>query len=562
MGSLPPRIARFLVCTVVSVWSAHALAEATDSRSNDASRIEQRFAPQIPAEAPALPPLAPVPLPQLAPARPGTFVLSAVDIEGASVYQASDFVPLYESLLSRPIGLPQIQSVVEAITAKYRKDGYFLSRAEAPPQDLALGVLHLRVVEGFIAKVSFEGVTAEKQASLSRPAARITDERPARLATLERSLLLMQDTPGMAVKARLQIQDAAAGEFVLAIHVDFTAVGALLQLDNRGTSLVGPLEQTAAVAINGLITSNSRTRALVATTPTELRRLQYLDLSQDTGIGSNGTRFLLDGSFAVVRSPGSPAESDIKTRSVFLDATVSHPLIRSNALTITAYGKFDSETSRELQPPQAIYHDELRVLRAGATGQFADDLGGLNIITGQASQGLEILGASKPGQLDVSRISGRPDFTKLDISILRRQPLLPRWSVELAARVQRSRTPLFIAEQFGVGGAEFGRAFDPSEITGDDGEAAYIELQNTYDTPLKLLPWIQGYAFLDGGDTSFQSTGAANAQRLASAGFGLRVHIDRYYAGEVLAAFPLLRQITNGNRPKGNSIYFLISAEF
>ncbi len=59
---------------------------------------------------------------------------------------------------------------------------------------------------------------------------------------------------------------------------------------------------------------------------------------------------------------------------------------------------------------------------------------------------------------------------------------------------------LLSPEQFGVGGSEFGRGYDPSEITGDKGFAVKTELQyNRIHTFKDYAVPTQYYAFWDFG---------------------------------------------------------------
>ena len=81
----------------------------------------------------------------IAPAKPDAdrFVLAAVVIEGATVFDPIAFAPAYEDLLAREITLADVEKVLAKITKKYRDGGYILSRAIAPPQELAAGVLYI-----------------------------------------------------------------------------------------------------------------------------------------------------------------------------------------------------------------------------------------------------------------------------------------------------------------------------------------------------------------------------------------------------------------------------------
>ena len=142
-----------------AAWQGAAAQDAVP-RSAEPGQLERRLE-QTPVperrEAPATMalPAPPAPAPVAEPA-PG-IVLTAVDIEGATVYEASDFAPLYEGLLARRITRADIERLLDAITQKYREDGYVLVRAVAPPQRLELGVLRVQVVEGYVDRVTFSG---------------------------------------------------------------------------------------------------------------------------------------------------------------------------------------------------------------------------------------------------------------------------------------------------------------------------------------------------------------------------------------------------------------------
>ena len=71
------------------------------------------------------------------------FQLSAIVIEGASVFTDADFASLYQPLLGKDVTLAQIFALRDAITAKYRKAGFVLSQAIIPPQKIVGGVVHI-----------------------------------------------------------------------------------------------------------------------------------------------------------------------------------------------------------------------------------------------------------------------------------------------------------------------------------------------------------------------------------------------------------------------------------
>src|SRR6185437_9133865 len=91
---------------------------------------------------------------------------------------------------------------------------------------------------------------------------------------------------------------------------------------------------------------------------------------------------------------------------------------------------------------------------------------------------------TETGSALLSNPYGQSDFTKLTFNTSRLQELNDKFSLLAASAGQVSNAPLLVSEQFGFGGPVFGRAYDTSEITGDDGIAASLELR--YDG---VNPW-------------------------------------------------------------------------
>lgn len=82
-----------------------------------------------------------------------SFELKAVNIEGMSVFQNGEFESLYANELNKQVSLAIAWTIADEITKKYRDAGYFLSRAYVPEQKIKDGVIHIRVVEGYVSAV-------------------------------------------------------------------------------------------------------------------------------------------------------------------------------------------------------------------------------------------------------------------------------------------------------------------------------------------------------------------------------------------------------------------------
>jgi hemolysin activation/secretion protein len=60
---------------------------------------------------------------------------------------------LYEEHIGKDITLDFPWTLADAITSKYRDQGYFLTRAYVPEQDIKGGVITIKIIEGYIGQV-------------------------------------------------------------------------------------------------------------------------------------------------------------------------------------------------------------------------------------------------------------------------------------------------------------------------------------------------------------------------------------------------------------------------
>lgn len=149
-----------------------------------------------------------------------TFVLSGVMVNGATAYSEADFLPIYETALGQEVSLGDVYRMAGKISAKYRGDGYILSRAVVPAQRIRDGLVRIEVVEGFISDVIIEGDVSARESLLESYAAKIAAERPITADTLERYLLLADDLAGVSAKAVLTPSADEPGGSDLVMFID------------------------------------------------------------------------------------------------------------------------------------------------------------------------------------------------------------------------------------------------------------------------------------------------------------------------------------------------------
>ena len=160
-------------------------------------------------------------------------------------------------------------------------------------------------------------------------------------------------------------------------------------------------------------------------------------------------------------------------------------------------------------------------------------------------------------------LEGKSSFTKFSGEALRLQQLAPSWVLLGAMSWQYSFEKLLASEEFGVGGSQFGRAFDSSEITGDHGIAFKLELQKTFQINKAYINDIQAYTFFDYGTVWNRRETATGSikQDLSSIGLGFRFDLAKHLSGYLELDKPLNRDVAaQGN--KDARMFFSLSANF
>jgi hemolysin activation/secretion protein len=207
-------------------------------------------------------------------------------------------------------------------------------------------------------------------------------------------------------------------------------------------------------------------------------------------------------------------------------------------LYLTGLGFMTDDDSFETVGP--FTRDRIRGVRLKGDADWADRWLGVNQVNVTFSQGLQILGATPnadPNALlqplpTASTNAGHTDFTKVEGTYARTQPLFAGFSAFVAAYGQYAFTPLLVSEQCSYGGRFFGRAYDPSQLLGDScwmalGEARY-DIPNT----IKELTKAQLYAYADHGETYNidPALGTPKHQAGSSVGVGARAEWEGAYS--------------------------------
>ena len=568
-------IAAALAMVSVSFAAVAQVVPPSDQPGRERERFER---PPVPLAQPGGPAIS-VPGIEAPPGAAETkLVIRQIRIVGATIYTAAQLAELYADVVGKTVTLQAVYDLAQRITAKYGGDGYVLSRAIVPVQQLDPNgaVVKIQVVEGYIERVEWPPELSTYRDFFSYYAGRITAERPVNIRTIERYLLLAGDLPGLKFKNSIKPHPTKVGAAILVVEVTHKPVDFFARVDNRGTPARGPLEFLTSTTVNNLLHSHDAF-TLTAAGAFKTQELQYYAANYRQVLTGEGLTYFATASYGFGRPGTEELELlNYRTKSLYAETGLSYPVIRERERNLNVSGLWFWSNDRGSffdmpdEPPST--HDRMRGIRLRADADSADQTGAINQLYFVFSQGVRGLGATQNGQDLASRINGRVDFSKMELTVSRLQPLpLPAFSALIAAYGQYAMTPLLVSEMCGYGGRLFGRGFDPSQFISDSCFEALFELRYDVSLELKGITQAQLYGFFDHGwlHNLAPVVGTLTNVDAASVGAGLRLgwlnsvtadlSVTRVVKKQVLSAVQALQQGQNDGLPPDNRFFVILT---
>jgi len=488
------------------------------------------------------------------------FVLQSVSITGAVAIPQSRLVTAYQLYIGKKVSQADLTTISAAVGGIYREAGFHLSRAMIPPQDIQNGQLHLQVVEGSITEVALKGDGAE-QFGIRPVLDAVLAERPSRLSTLERQLLLINGRPGVRIEdTALEEIGAASGHFRLIVSLKTWHLFSSVGVDNLGSSSVGPWQSYGTAAFNSYLAPGDSLVVNLSTTPGDPRQLAFGRLSYEAPVGTDGVRIGASGYYSEVR-PGDFRRlfnDTIKTEWFEIRGSIVPLQSQKSSLILTAAAGFSNAYENDIFGP--IYADHIRTVSLTSDYRLQDNFGGNNYLTVNFRQGIDVFGASHRADDYLSREGASGKFSALNFWFTRYQTLSDTWSLKLASAGQTASGPLFTSQQFYLGGFAFGRGYGNAEISGDNGIAGSVELRFDQKTSYQYLSGYQLYGFVDTGLAWNDGYRPSDGLSLTSAGGGVRFFLTEGLQADIGVAAPLSYRAPDNPGRAARVLFSLTSA--
>lgn len=455
------------------------------SQVPDAGRALREATPPVLPPRPTLPvplPLAPPPAmaTAAAPSNAPSFVLQAIVFSGNTVFSDAALQAQVADHLNRRVTFAELKALAARVTALYRAAGFILADTAVPGQEIDNGKVTFSVLEGRLGRVRVERVSAVPvpDALVAGILAQLMPGQPVTGAALERTMLMLADTPGMATQASLEAGDAP-GAFDLVIEIKpAPRTSVSVDVDNQGSATTGKNR----IGLLGRINSpfgrgdNLDVRVLNAFG----NGLTFGRVAYELPVGASGLRasaaagrmqYQLGQDFAALDAHGSANVAELG---------LSYPFIRSRLHNLFGKATVEYKTLDDhLDAVVQASHKRVFDLDLGLVYERRDAwLGG-----GYVSAGLDMfhgrlaLRSEQDRLLDQGPGGRRTEgsYTRASYQLSRLQALGHDVSAYVAVSGQWANSNLDSADKIAGGGPRTVRAFSPATGIGDEAIIASVE---------------------------------------------------------------------------------------
>jgi hemolysin activation/secretion protein len=492
--------------------------------------------------------------------------LQGVQVEGGSEELRAILTMVFNPLLNQKISLQEILTQLAAVNQTYLQKGYLFSKAVLPEQEITSGVIQVEIVEGQVHDVRITGevAAAADGGVLSDAKRRILSLRPFDIKKFERYMLLLNDLPGVKFRSFLVPSVSAKdtpGAFDVVLEGQRMSARPSVSVDNMGSLYAGPWQTSVRHQSPALIGEFDTINAVLqGSLPTDEVKHASAEYSNSL-FGLSGVSTHVSFGQGVTKAGSNLGILDVTGFVRDMGVGLKYQWLRSRTENLLIGLGFGAKDSRSKILGTETQNDRLRVARAYATYDVSDRFGGggVSLFHFEYSRGLNVLGATDRQSANPSRIDGRSSFDKLSFFASRQQSLGTRFGLFFGLKGQYAFQSLLSSEEFGFGGSEMGRGYDPSEATADSGLAGTFELRYFPQEVLNGFS-MSPFLFVDAGKLWARGQSDQSVLSLTSAGAGLRLNHEDGWSSSVMVALPLTYSSRNSPRyANGNSPRFLVS---
>jgi hemolysin activation/secretion protein len=405
----------------------------------------------------------------------------------------------------------------------YHQKGYFLAQAYLPVQDIRDGVVTVVVIVGQYGKISINNKT-----NLSNDLAHdiLSDLKNGDLVaseTLETSLLLLSDLPGVKVNSTLTPGEGVGASDLNVKITPGQRVTGSIDADNAGNRYTGMYRGGATINFNEPFGQGdvASLRFMTAGSGLNYGRASYqMQFGKATvGVAYSYLAYELGKEFKSLGAHGTAQIASIYG---------SYPLIRSRDNNLYVHVGYDEKIFQDKTDLTAsVSNKRAHVLKTSLYGDYRDSFfgGAVNAYSMSLSSGFIDLETPQVRAFDAATARTNGYYNKFSLYAMRLQSVTDYLSLFASINGQVASKNLDVSEKMELGGMYGVRAYPEGEAYADQGVIFTTEARLLLPKFSDLVPGqMQLIGFVDVGTVAtYQNPWSAgsNSRTLSGAGVGL-----------------------------------------
>jgi len=430
----------------------------------------------------------------------------------AGMASEAELQELLKSAIGKEQSLADLQRLAGQVTNYLREKGFFLARAYLPKQDVTSGTVEIAVIGGKVdggAIIRTKGSSRVSNSMLQNMInSGVKAGEPLRNDQLERSLMLINDLPGINAKGTLERGASYGSTKVLVDVTEGPLVSGGISADNFGNRYTGIWRGTGFASINdpfgiGDQLSVSMTGAENLYQGRAGYTAQLHPSGLKGGVSFSSLYYKLGKEFETLNYDG---------HADTIGANLSYPILRSRAFSLWANAAYEY---RMLNDYGLGTLTKDRDIHSGSFDLSSSSLdswggGGLTSIKLAVTGGETQLGNSADAQTDATTAKTAGSYAKFTYSVARLQRVVSNLAFFGSASGQFAPQNLDSSEKFILGGPTGVRSYPVGEASGDEGHSFTGELR--YDAPLpQSYGNLQLVGFFDAGNITLHKSAWLNS---------------------------------------------------
>lgn len=460
-------------------------------------------------------------LPEKTESQAETRLVERFVVQGNTLLPDDQITALLKLYEGKRLTLAQMKEAAADLTSLYQRKGYYLVRAIIPQQSFKTPDIEMLVVEGKIGNISVEGAEHYDADFIRRRFEVAVPDGNFRSEEFTRSLMLLNELPDLNVKAVLAPgKTPGTADVVLQVN-DELPVHAGLDYNNYGTAPTGQNRLGLDFDAGNLVAQGDQF-SLRGVIGFPSRNNTFFQAQYSTPVNLDGTTLsasYANGAFSV--SQGLGAILDVRGGADIFTVSMAHPLARELEFSSNLGLAVSHKTVRNdfFGGALPFSRDQYTMARLSYMADWRGP-SGRTLMQASWAQGLGGTGGNDPL---ASRAGVSGTFSRFNLDAARIQRLDHNLYAVLRGSAQYATTPLYIGEQFALGGPDTVRGYPQAELLGDN---AYLVGAELRWSPIEDSPdAFQVVSFIDHGGVSLRRRlpgDLLGGSSLTGAGFGFR----------------------------------------